>query len=156
MLFFRKFRLNLIEVFQIRCKNNDLKGLLLLIDLRRRMRYEDLLSDNYFEDEEEFLQQLAPNYIKSLLISNRCLVDAEKEVVYNFVSQLLDGPNDKDWDITFDVLPNNEFKNIYNGSSLLEKDVSMYNFIRKLSKRYGVELPDIIIDDESMSRLSQD
>lgn len=156
MLFFRKFRLNLLEVFQIRCKDKDFKGLLLLIDLRRKMRYEDLSSSDFFEDESEFLEQVSPNYVKSLFLSSRALIDKEKEEVFDFVSQLLDGPNDRDWDIIFNVLSCDDLKSIYNGTNLLEKDVSMYTFAREVANRYGVKLPDIDISSESMSYLSQD
>ncbi len=156
MFFYRKFNLSRMEVFQIRSRDVSCKGLALILDLRRKMRYSDCSARDFFDDEEEFLNQLSPNYLKVIVISNKEIGPNEKEDVDMFFSQLLDGPNAKDWNIEFLVV-GDEVLNIANkADGIVDRDIRIYEYARNVAGRYGVEVPNVEINEDTMSYLSQD
>lgn len=155
MFFYRKFRLSRMEVFQIRSKNISCKGLALILDLRRKMKYDDCSAHDFFDNEEEFLDQLSPNYLKVIVISNKEVEPDEKEDADMFFSQLLDGPSAKDWNIEFKVV-GDEILDIYKADGMIVRDVQIYKYAGAIAQRYGLEVPDIDINENTMSYLSQD
>ncbi len=156
MRFIRNFNFKNVEIFRFRSVEEKCIGFVLSMDLRRKMKYSDVLS-NYYDNEEEFLQEVGNNYIKVVVLSNKEISAAGKEKVECFFAQLLDGPNNRDWNIEFELINDVDLKSIYNDSSnVIESNIRIYNYFKDFVTKYGVSLPNIIINDDVMSYLSQE
>lgn len=151
----RKYRFKDSEIYKFNKKG--CKGYLVLLDMKRKMQWSEDNSQLVYENEQEFLEDVRENYIKVVVLSSRELEDSEYTELIDFLDILLDYPGNRDWNTVNEIINKEDVDYISApGLSMLEYDLREYKYLKGKILEYGVSLPELEINEITMSRLSQE
>ena len=125
--------------------------------MKRKMQWSEDNSQLVYENEQEFLEDVRENYIKVVVLSSRELEDSEYTELIDFLDILLDYPGNRDWNTVNEIINKEDVDYISApGLSMLEYDLREYKYLKGKILEYGVSLPELEINEITMSRLSQE
>lgn len=150
----RKYRFKDSELFSFYSKTCS--GYLMILDMRRPMEFFENNSQIVYENEKEFLEDRRENYIKVVITSSRELEKEEYLELIDFIDILLDYSPSRDWNVIKEIINIDDFEYLNSDGTMFDYAVREYEYFKKIAKKYGVEIPEIEINDEIVGYLSQD